>query len=152
MRPFGAAVMYLASANAIDVDLDVGATAVNITSMADVRTVIPVVEGGSIPQLSVSWLSEIIQTANESYDMLMVGFSVSTQGTSVIVAGDYVMSYLSLPDPDNAGKLSTLTCTVAYTASDLYQSADNIWIQNYYGTNSFKKGKAIAGGFKPGST
>ena len=145
MKAFFAVVTYLASVNAIEV----GASAYNITSISDVKTVYPVVEAASVPQLSISFMNEVIQTTNETYNMMLTGFSVMTNETSgtTIVPGDYVMSYLSLPDPDATGKYSTLTCTVAYTAGDLYQSADNIWIQNYYGTNSFARGKSIEGGF-----
>ena len=82
--------------------------------------------------------------------MLVVGFSVG-QEPNVLTAGQYVLNYLSFPDPDATGNYQTLTCTVGFTAGDLYQSADNIWVQNYYGTTSFTKDKVQLGGFKPGS-
>ena len=60
--------------------------------------------------------------------MLVVGFSVG-QEPNVLTAGQYVLNYLSFPDPDATGNYQTLTCTVGFTAGDLYQSADNIWVQ-----------------------
>ena len=61
------------------------------------------------------------------------------------------MNYLSFPDPDASGNYASMTCTVAYSAGALYNTADNIWIQNYYGSTSFQKDKATMGGFKSGS-
>ena len=51
--------------------------------------------------------------------MLVVGFAVGQQ-PNILTPGQYVMNYLSFPDPDNAGKYTSMTCTVAFTAGDLY--------------------------------
>ena len=76
----------------------------------------------------------------------MMGFTVQG-GSAFFEDGNYILSYAQFPDPDAKGKFSSLTCTVKFDPSNLYASASEMSIVNYYGEASFTKDKVTLGTF-----